>query len=426
MGAMTSANPAQQTPIGAAEATDEAPKLVTKKYEQQRRAIIEAAAKVFNTKGVKGTTFSDVAASVGLIKTSVTYYFKRKEDLAAACFTETIGEYNRLIDTAASAATPEERVAGFLGNYFRLYGAIAAGQRPELLLFGDIRALTAPHVGPIFDAYTGMFRKVRRLLHGPAHFARDRRRLNARAHFLLSQILWTTAWFDRYEPDDYDRVASRLADIVVGGIAVGAQRWSEPPARDSSRDTSAREAFLRAATELINEQGYRGASVDKISAKLNLTKGSFYHHYDAKDDVVVACFERTFEIVRRTTSTARAGAGSFDRVNDIGAQLIRFQLGATGPLLRTSALAAVPEAIRGRMTARFRWLADKIADLVSDGIAEGVFRPVDPFVAAQAFTAMINSAEELRRWAPGVTPDTVLELYLRPLFEGVFAGPPEN
>ena len=55
----------------------------------------------------------------------------------------------------------------------------------------------------------------------------------------------------------------------------------------------ASDAFLQAATFLINEQGYRGASVEKISARLNVTKGSFYHYNDNKDDLVANCFERS-------------------------------------------------------------------------------------------------------------------------------------
>ena len=39
------------------------------------------------------------------------------------------------------------------------------------------------------------------------------------------------------------------------------------------------DAFLRAATSLVNEQGaYFGASVNRISARLNLIKGAIYHH----------------------------------------------------------------------------------------------------------------------------------------------------
>ncbi|MCF3696692.1 TetR/AcrR family transcriptional regulator, partial [Salmonella enterica subsp. enterica serovar Weltevreden] len=58
-----------------------------------------------------------------------------------------------------------------------------------------------------------------------------------------------------------------------------------------------REAFLLAATRLINQLGYRGASVQRIASELNVTKGSFYHHLDAKDDLVVTCYRRSFDTI---------------------------------------------------------------------------------------------------------------------------------
>ena len=64
-----------------------------------------------------------------------------------------------------------------------------------------------------------------------------------------------------------------------------------------------------AATELVNEQGYRGASVDRISARLNLTKGAFYHHHENKLDLIAACFERSFGVLRHVLQAAEQAQG---------------------------------------------------------------------------------------------------------------------
>ena len=63
------------------------------------------------------------------------------------------------------------------------------------------------------------------------------------------------------------------------------------------------------ATLLVNEQGYHGALIDKISAQLHVTKGSSYHHHyhhynDNKQDLIFICFERTFAVLRRGLSLA--------------------------------------------------------------------------------------------------------------------------
>ncbi len=56
-------------------------------------------------------TFADVARRVGLNTTSVTYYFKRKEDLAQACFEHTLETLQEMLDDALGEATPDARVA---------------------------------------------------------------------------------------------------------------------------------------------------------------------------------------------------------------------------------------------------------------------------------------------------------------------------
>ena len=156
-------------------------------------------------------------------------------------------------------------------------------------------------------AYTDMFRHVRGLLKGPetAHLTRDD--LNARGHIVVSAAHNLRQWIGRYEVEEYPRVAQRLADIVVHGMPAAGSGWqaadSERQWRLGDDNGSTSEAFLRAATALVNEQGYRGASVDKISARINVTKGSFYHHNDNKHDLISECFDRTFAVVRRASKS---------------------------------------------------------------------------------------------------------------------------
>ena len=92
-------------------------------------------------------------------------------------------------------------------------------------------------------------------------------------------------------------------------------------------------------------------------------------------------------------------------------------------LLRNSALTSAPQALRPRLMRRFDRLADRMASLISDGIADGSIRPVDANIAAQMVNAMINGSAQLRTWAPGVTEENAAELYVKPLFLGLFPRP---
>ena len=67
----------------------------TDRFERKREAILDAATLILNRHGVKGLTLGVAAAAVDLSTTSVTYYFKRKDDLAAASITRGIETLHR-------------------------------------------------------------------------------------------------------------------------------------------------------------------------------------------------------------------------------------------------------------------------------------------------------------------------------------------
>ena len=190
----------------------------------------------------------------------------------------------------------------------------------------------------------------------------------------------------------------------------------------TDQEPSASEAFLIAATRLINERGYRGASVEKISARLNVTKGSFYHHNDAKDDVVVECFNRTYETMRRIQRAVMDQEGDYwSKLSNASSTLIEYQLSERGPLLRTSALSAVPEQIRSEIVHASDRVSDRFAAIISDGIAAGSIRAVDPFIASQMLTATVNAAADIRWWVSDAAPREAVELYAKPLLMGMFS-----
>ena len=396
----------------------------TRRFEQRKNAIIISAVEVLNRKGVRGMRLADVAARLELVPTGVIYYFKSKEDLAAACFLDGVDRYKALAAEAARGQDPRQRLGLFLEAYFDCRRRIRRGEAPPLVAFNDVRALDSAQVNA---AYVDMFRQVRALLAGGETRRLSRSALSARTQILISEVLWAPAWLPRHDPDDFHRVAQRVFSIAADGLAAPGAPWAPLalPALIRPNNAASNENFLRAATQLINEEGYRGASVEKISARLNVTKGAFYHHHETKDELVLACFQRTFEVmwraIRQAEDVAKTG---LQVLTTVASALVEHQMTGEAPLLRASALSSAPEAIQPQLVAQFDRLSDRFASLISDGIVDGSIRPVDANIGAQMLTAMINSGAELHHWAPDVTPQTSAELFVRPFFEGLLAGEP--
>lgn len=419
----------------------------TARFQDKREAILDGAARLFNQHGIKGGMLADVAKSVGLATNSLTYYYRKKEDLVCACLLRSMEAVGSAADAACTAATLGERLHTFFARYLALLAAIAEGRHPELIVFSDVLALAPPHDAAMAEAYNQMFRRVRRLLDAPvragepppphddAHRALAR---NARAHLLLSLTSWTRAWVTRYEPADYARVGDAVADILLHGLAAPGRvpagdavelPWSElgDEAGGDGDGAATRAAYLRAATRMVNEHSYRGASVDRIAAELQLTKGSFYHHHETKEELIAACFERTFAVVRAAQTVAMQSPGSgLDRLSRACRALLAFQMSARGPLLRITAWTGLPEVIRRDTRRTMARLGERFGALVIDGMRDGSVRIVDPSAAAQMISGMVNAAAEIDRWARGLDERNTFDLYALPLFTGLQAPPADN
>jgi AcrR family transcriptional regulator len=393
----------------------------TRRFRAKRDAILAAAAEAINEQSAKGMTFADVARRVGLNTTSVTYYFKRKEDLAAAAFENTLDRLMEMLETALAEPTPRDRVARYLRLNIDRLERIERGEETAFAVLSDLRATEDPIRTRLMAGWQRVFRTTRLLWGDPA--ARPLKDLaSARAHVLLENTFWLPIWIKRYDPEQYGRIERRLMEVFEHGIAQPDSRWA-PTMLELNHDEAepGRAAFLLAATRLINQLGYRGASVQRIASELNVTKGSFYHHLDAKDELVTACYRRSFDTIAQAQALADAGGDShWQRLASTVATLLDVQFAETAPLLRTTALSGLPIGARDAMVDRSNRIARRYAGTIMDGVAEGSCRPVDALVAAQALMALQNAAFDMRKWAATMPRDRAVAMYASTLLHGLF------
>lgn len=395
-----------------------------RKFQARRALIVGVATQILNERGVRGMTLADVAARAGMVTTGIAYYFGRKEALAAACFEAGLERLEALAVEAMAGETAEARVAMFLRGYFALTQRIFHGQEPEIPIFSDIRTLSEPILSLVLQRYRAFFGKVRDLLRTPELAWLRGSAAAARTNIILEQIYWLRAWRGRYDVEDQARLCERMLDVLLNGIAAPGGAWApEPLDLDDAmtpRLGAAPEALITAAIRQINQHGYKGASVERISAALKRTKGAFYHHIEAKDDLVLAGFERTYDVLKAAQSAALAlDADPWVKLHSAAAALAEYQLTPQGPLMRTSALQSLPEALRAPVIERSDRIARRFSGMIADGVAAGVLRPVDPAVASQMLNAAINAVADMRLGDRERAPPEADRFYMAPMLMGL-------
>jgi len=381
---------------------------------------------------------ANVAAKAGMTKANLTYYFNRKEDLAALCFDAAIESYRVMIRESSAAGCPRERVAMLVTRYFGRTSDAIRGVAPPLAILSDIRGLKEADQTEAVAKYREMLIETAALIDRSGAQFPDIARTVPRAQLILVQLFWAGAWLPQYDPSDHSAAALRLADIITDGLLPSTTEWQPKWAEDAKAIAQGnpvagdRDDFLRTATRLINQLGYRGASIDRIAAAMNQTKGAIYHHFDSKDVLVTACFERSFSqmwgIIRATAAMTER---PLQRLFTVVVALIAFQLDERGPFLRATAMASLPTPAKARMLGQWNRIVLHLASIVSDGIAAGDIRPVDALLAAYTIIAGINASEEINRFIPEINrlyPEEmerdVVQLCARPLLFGVFFDDP--
>ena len=304
---------------------------------------------------------SDVARSVGLVTNSLTYYYRKKEDLAWRMPAALDGGDGPSADAAASSARWRCAMRAFIGRYLGLLAEIGEGRHAELIVFSDLLTLTPPQRGLMapptprcFAACAGCSStptrrgsSAARATHAPTCCCPPCR---GHAPGCCATSRKTMRVWPRGSPTS---LLYGIAARARGSASMVAELHA---ARDSRTRTTTRTraAYLRAATRLVNQHGYRGASVDRIAAVLQLTKGSFYHHHETKEELIAACFERTFAVMRAAQARRSPAPGSgLDRLATACRALLAFQMSPHGPLLRVTAWTGLPDPLRTRRGARW-------------------------------------------------------------------------
>jgi AcrR family transcriptional regulator len=88
----------------------------------RRDLILETALEMFSERGFDGTSVSDIADSLGVSKSAISYHFPRKEDMIDALADPYLSQVEELLDTSEPGMSDGE-LEELLGAYLELLAA---------------------------------------------------------------------------------------------------------------------------------------------------------------------------------------------------------------------------------------------------------------------------------------------------------------
>ncbi|GGC77246.1 TetR family transcriptional regulator [Chelatococcus reniformis] len=106
----------------------------------RREAVLAAARKVFEMRGLDGASIRLIAKEAGCTTGSIYPYFKGKEEIYAEVLSLSLDDYKaRLVADVDAAKTPEARFEAALWSHFRFYETRPSDMSLALYLFNGLK-----------------------------------------------------------------------------------------------------------------------------------------------------------------------------------------------------------------------------------------------------------------------------------------------
>ena len=93
-----------------------------------------------------------------------------------------------------------------------------------------------------------------------------------------------------------------------------------------------RELIIRTSSELFNTRGYYGSSMSDIMEATGLKKGGIYNHFENKDEIAFAAFDRSYSLVLKRFKEKLAACDNSEE--KLRAMIEVFQSLLTNPIVK--------------------------------------------------------------------------------------------
>src|SRR3954447_1317920 len=170
-------------------------------------------------------------------------------------------------------------------------------------------------------------------------------------------------------------------------VQISAARRPEP--RDKILEK--KREILEAASRVFRRRGVQATGMRDIAAELGMAVGNLYYYFKDKEELLAFVQEDALagllEIAARVRETGlRADARLFRMIEE---HVVRLNEGTPGSLAHLE-VEALGETWRREVQERRDEYERSFRDTIQEGIAAGVFRPVDPKVSALAILGAVN------------------------------------
>jgi AcrR family transcriptional regulator len=184
-------------------------------FEQQRTAILQAAAELFAERGFRGASMAQLARACRVSKPLLYHYYRDKEHILL----DIADSYmNRLLaivqETQACRLAPNEHLRALIGRFMREY---EHSQAQHMVLVQDVKFLAERERLKVLAKEREVVEAFSRAIAALKPRFRGKVQRVPLAMILFGMINWTFTWLRREGTLTYDDMAEVVSEIFLHG-----------------------------------------------------------------------------------------------------------------------------------------------------------------------------------------------------------------
>lgn len=191
--------------------------------------------------------------------------------------------------------------------------------------------------------------------------------------------------------DDTGMPLAELTFTLETPGAAPAEIVAISPRRSSDADDR-RTRIALAARDVFADKGYTAATMRDIAAAAEMHVPTMYQYVRSKDEILELVYSWTINHAIEGMEEVLGAAGSADelidrivaRLHEVNEEMRR------GTLVMNRETRSLSRAARDRVLGRYSQMVRRIGEVIAQGQKQGVFRPMDPQLAAVFIDALAD------------------------------------
>lgn len=185
-----------------------------------------------------------------------------------------------------------------------------------------------------------------------------------------------------------------------------------------------RREVLDEAARLFYERGYRGTSMDDVAEAVGLTKGTLYHHFPSKAQILTEIYDEATDFVLEATAGRDQNLSPEDEVRALIRGIMelieqrRYHVTVFYQEMRWVPEWLPPKDAR-RVQRKIRRFLDYAESVLQRGVDEGQFQTADVHVAAYGLLGMASWTYQWYQAGGPRSLDEVTDIFASIFLQGI-------